>query len=382
MMKLRLCQIVWLITILSSSALPEKPVSSYDRSMPSRASAVPESPWTLDLNLRLDGGQRDNVLLSAVREERSYLIGTELEVMALHLPESGDSNFYWYLSGQNDFYPEVKSGDRESTVLTQSQYVLQRPSGLSLGASVQYLYLDQAYDVSITDTDSTQTRLRLHQVELRPFVKQPLSESRELQFDVPVRRAFFGDSTDDYTEPGVKVQLIQRLPAEGRLTGSYEFAWRFANKREQRDKAGIALPGTTAEWFGNEVALDWQQKWGSKKRFQTTTRGAVKYFFDDGQGYEDFTRYKIFEKLSYTFEGWELYAKVSMSWYRYPGQTGDPPDNSDRTRRDFTTEVSVERKITDRVKLFVTHESDDAESNRNADDQRDQIVRIGTDVAF
>ena len=160
----------WLLCVLSRSAglwasgIPVSNVPSF-------------ALWDKSINLRAGIGYRDNVLWSSVKPEGSAFVASGMELMLLRTDANG-LDVYLFLSGEDLHYLSSVGVAKEQTLAVNAQIKKSWPKGWQTSLDLQYLYLDQMFDVSDTEADRSAVLAQGHALSLRPACGVPAGSVR------------------------------------------------------------------------------------------------------------------------------------------------------------------------------------------------------------
>jgi len=341
--------------------------------------------WETEFNFRLGTGYNDNVLLSPFGTQEGGLLKTDLEIFSWRLPEKNKADIYWYLIGENVYYPDIDTVENERLIILQ--YKLDKPTSpkLRLGTTLQYIYSDQVFEVGFSELDTEQSILESNQFAIRPFISHSLSPEKMLQLELPVKRNFFRDSIDDYTEPAIKFLYSQKYGFSSKLKSSYEFGRRYNDNKPIKDEDGFSLEGTKVNWKWHRLSCEIKHNWNEKKSLRTKSKLSIRFNEDNGQGYDDFTRYRLSQRIGYELNRWMISATVNISYYRYSVQPADLLnilDQSKRKRTEFNTNMHIERTVSEKIKLILEFIHKENDSTRSTEEYFMNAVTIGIDMGI
>lgn len=346
---------------------------------------LPELPglplWDYTINVRAAAGYKDNLLLNRSATESSYLLSAALETMVLRLPLDG-RQFTFFLSAEDVRYPQGDQVGKERMVLALAQGKLELGARLQGGLTAQYLYLDQVFDVSVTETNTEPLLLVGHQLALRPALRGKLPQHGWVEVEALVQRQWFAAPVDDYWESGPRITVGRDYGHRSTVSLGYQFGWRVHDTRPPLELDGTPLPGDELEFRQHNVELALRHNWDERRRWRTVTRLIVQLSEDNGPGYFDYRLYKAAQQVRYVTLNWELKGQVRVSHYDFVNQ---PVSNADPARREKTLVAAglrAERKVTKHLMLFADYEHEQSLSNRSTDKYRVHRVSAGVDWQF
>jgi hypothetical protein len=343
---------------------------------------LPDLPlWDHSFNLRLGAGYKDNLLLNRDATESSYLLSTTVEALVLRLPVDG-RQFTFFLTAEDIRYPEGDEVTKEQLVLARAQGKLELNDSWQAGLALDYLYQDQVFDVSATETNTQPLPLVGHQISLRPSLRRQLPRHHWIEGEILAQRQWFDAPVDDYWESGPKLALGRDYGHRSTVSFSYLFGWRRHDTRAPLALDGTAIPGAELEFRRHDLELSSRHNWDSRRRWRTVTRLNYQLNADNGSGYFDYRLYKFSQQLRYVTPTWEIRGQVRISHYDFLKQSASASDPASREKTLGAANLHAERKLTERFRLFADYEYERSFSNRNLDEYRVHKVLAGVDCEF
>ena len=127
------------------------------------------SVWDHSTNLRLGGGYKENVTLSAFAEESSPFVSTGLDFMAIRIPLAEDGVEVTIFGSLDDRrYVDSESVDREQTGLFNVNLEKPLAEQWLLSADIRGIYIDEIFDASLTEDDIGTVQVVGKQISLVP----------------------------------------------------------------------------------------------------------------------------------------------------------------------------------------------------------------------
>ncbi|MBI4661795.1 MAG: hypothetical protein HY735_23480 [Verrucomicrobia bacterium] len=334
--------------------------------------------WDKSLNLRGGFGFKDNVLLSPTKHESGAFGALGFDAMLLRLPIDGPQ-FYVFLSGDDYRYLNEVGVDKEQILVATSQLQFEVGTAWETGLELQYVFQNQVFDVSATETELTTLRLKGHGIKTTPFLARKLSENWRLQSHIPATRQFLLEPLDDYWEAGPKLSLERQYGRRSSLSFGYEFGRRMYDRREQVDRRGAIVPESSLDFEIHEWEFVDRHYWDQQRRWRSDTKLAFELNVDNGSGFFDYHRYQLSEQLRYSSETWMLRGQVRVNYYDYQVQTVDRGGAARRELTTFTVTVRGERQLWKKMKLFAEYEHERNLSNRASNEYAANMVVGGID---
>ena len=340
------------------------------------------SPWNKEFTLLDQGGYNDNVLQGAFAEESSPFMSVSLEGFMWKISNEGRKDSYWYILGEQYYYPDAEGVERENLVILQNRVTWNPGQTLSGGYKLTFTYADEVFDISRSDLEIESTTLKFMQFDMAPFARWNLSANSYLQLEGGAQRNYFQDSSDDYTDPYARLSYQKRFSFGGKLELGFKTGRKIYDERTQRDENGFSVEDTDLQWQWHEASVVWKQDWMGEKWFQTTTKLTVKLNRDNGVGYSDYDRYKISQKVRLEKKSWSLVGEFNYSFNHYAVKRVDFSDNSLYQRSDLSALVRVNKNISEKLKVFVQWSREESRSNRIEDEFKQNVINIGLERTF
>ncbi|MBI2950222.1 MAG: hypothetical protein HYY23_21525 [Verrucomicrobia bacterium] len=334
--------------------------------------------WDKSINLRGGFGFKDNVLLSPTQNQSSPFSAFGFDAMLIRLPINGPQ-FYVFLSGDDYRYLEEVGVDKEQTFIATSKLQVPLGQAWETGLELQYIFQNQVFDVSTTESDLTTIRLKGHGIKGTPFLARKFSEAWRLQLDFPVTRQYLLEPLDDYWDIGPKLALERRYGHRSSISMGYAFDWRLYDRRAQLDSFGALQRGTSLDFHMHQFELVDRHYWDEKRRWRSDTKLGFEQNADNGSGFFDYHRYQLTEQLRYTTESWMLRGQVRLNFYDYQVQRVDPASAEKRHLTTLTANVRAERKLLKKLRVFAEYEHERNLSNRESNEYSANMVLGGLD---
>jgi len=341
-----------------------------------------ERLWDRDINLRVSTGYSDNVLLASVFEQGSAFIGAEVEMFTWRKPQKGQVDIHLYLDAMQIHYFDVDGIDNERLVISQGQISNRLNERWTVGASIQGSYVDQVYDISPSGFELDTTTLEAVDLKFTPFIKLKYNNGYFARVAVDLRRDFFRDSMFDFTEPALEFYAGKRFDQGSSIRFDYAYAYRFFDHREQRNTSGFPLRGTSLEWESHTLDGRWEHYWNKDKSIQNRTKIGFKWNLDNGDGYYDYSLYKVSESIIFYLNKWVIEGEFAYKYYDYTIQTVSFDDPNGRYLSQMNTMFKVERKVSENWKLYFEYQRERSHSNRTEDKYIANRALIGIDWLF
>jgi hypothetical protein len=121
----------------------------------------------------------------------------------------------------------------------------------------------------------------------------------------------------------------------------------------QYSVSGRPLPGTHLKITEREAELRFEVTWDAAGHWKTRTLGGPRDFHDNGSGYTNYRERKLAQELDWSAGQWFVHAEGAAKRLNYAVQTVglglDPPR---RVREEFSAQLRVERKLSERWTIY------------------------------
>lgn len=346
------------------------------------------SVWDHSTNLRLGGGYKENVTLSAFAEDSSPFVSTGLDFMAIRIPLAEDGvevTIFGSLDDRRYFDTEVV--DREQTGLLNVNLEKPLAEKWSLDTDIRVIYIDEIFDASLTEYDIGTVQVVGKQISLVPALRRDLPGNTWIEAGPEVTRQYFAEPLDDYLEIGGRISLGLDYGFQSELFLYVETLRRDYNTRSQRDEIGIYMPETDLSYDRPERGVEWAHYWDSSRRLRMRTRYSVLENEDSGTGYFDYRRERMSHGWRYRGDSWSISATVRKAAYEYDLQ-GLFAFGERRQRSDLSWDITVGYEYNDHLTFQIGYEQEIINSNVPLnpiipqDEYRYRVYTAGIDWEF
>ena len=340
------------------------------------------SVWDFTTNLRLGGGYKENVTMSAFADESSGFAATGFDVIGMRLPMS-DTGVEATIFGAFDDrrYFDAPSVDVEQTGLINASLEKSLGESWILKSDLRLIYIDEMFDASLTEDDIGTVQVVGKQVSLEPALRWNLPGNTWLELKPEISRQYFVEPLDDYLEAG------------GRFSAGIDYGYRSelliygANvrrdyaTRSQRDEIGFYMPDTELSYDRPERGVEWTHYWDSNRRFRMRTRFSILENQDSGTGYFDYRRERLSHNWRVQVESFSLSSTIRKATYDYELQRS-MDFFSPRFRTDRSIELSIEYEHNENLTFQLGFEQESIQSNVPQDEYRYRVFTAGLDWEF
>ena len=340
------------------------------------------SVWDHSIDLRLGGGYKENVTLSAFAEESSPFTAIGFDFMAIRIPFAEDGVEVTVFGALDDRrYLDAKSVDREQSGLLNVSLEKSLSPFWQLKTDFRVIYIDEIFDASLTEDDIGTVQVVGKQISLEPALRRSLPANLWIEAKPEVTRQYFAEPLDDYLEVGGRVSAGVDYGFRSELLLYVETLRRDYETRSQRDEIGFYMPDTDLSYDRPERGIEWAHYWDSGRRLRMRTRYSMLENEDSGSGYFDYRRERISHSWRYRGESWSVAATVRKATYEYDLQRS--ADFLDlRRRADLSWDISVGYEYNDHLTFQLGYEQESINSNVPQDEYRYRIYSAGIDWEF
>lgn len=338
-----------------------------------------ESLWDKSVNLSGAFGFKDNILLSKVQNDQSAFWQGDAELTVFRLPADGTTvSLFATFEDRRYFSASV---NKEENALANATVSHSFGSRWETGLELQYSYLDQVLDASVTDFEAASLLVRAHIFSATPFVTRHLAFDTWAKLEFLTERDLYAFPLDDYWEYGPKLTFGKNFGHGSVASLSYWYHRRPSDTREERNLDFSPIPGTILEFQQHEVEGQLRMNWDKKKRWRSRFRLGWRSNEDNGPGFYDYNRLRVAKRLEYRATSWSLSLEGKVLHYDYavkPVSIGEGIVN----RWNYLVGLRMEKQIRKQVKIFAESEHEWNVSNERLDQYEVNTVMGGVDWEF
>ena len=340
------------------------------------------SAWDFSANLRLGGGYKENVTMSAFADESSGFATTGIDVIGMRLPMN-DSGVEATIFGAFDDrrYFDAPSVSMEQTGLLNASLEKSLGESWLLKTDVRLIYIDEMFDASLTEDDIGTVQVVGKQASLEPALRWNLPGNTWLELKPEVSRQYFAEPLDDYLEAGGRVAAGIDYGYRSELLVYGAHIERDYDTRSQRDEIGFYMPDTELSYDRPERGVEWTHYWDSNRRFRMRTRFSILENQDSGAGYFDYRRERLSHNWRIQIAPLSLSATIRRATYDYELQRS-ADFFSHRFRTDRSIELALEYEHNENLTLQLGFEQESIQSNVPQDEYRYRVITAGLDWEF
>jgi len=339
---------------------------------------APLAVWDTTARVTVGGGYRDNVLRTSVAPESSAFVASAADVSLIRLSERG-SQWTFFLLGEDTRYFDSPSVPKEQVFSATAQFESPVRPGEWAGGFLQYLYQNQILDVSETEAELRRVLVEAHNVMFRPHWQSELGPGWTVKLEGTMNRQIYVTDLDDFWEGAGRLSLAHRYGRKSELSLGCQLRLRFYDTREQYDRQGTPLPGTSLVYWQHELGGQWRHYWDADRHWRTVTKASLLLNRDNGFGYFDYDRVQFSQQVRWSDRGWEATAQARMGWYRYAVQH---IGSELRERSYYALDLRLERRLGKYWLLYAAAEREWNISNDPLDEYEDWMATAGVGVEF
>lgn len=337
--------------------------------------------WDRQILVRTGLGYKDNVLLSPFRPVGSGFFKSGLEATLLRLPTEG-LHFVASVEGEDIRYFRSGTLDAEQSLLAMTQLKKDWGAGWQAGLTVEYAYVDQVQDISVSENVAARAKVQGHIISVHPALRRDWGTNWWTQMELSATRRLLAVPIDDDWNAGPKLTLGHSVSerSELRMSGGL-LNWRY-DTRVDTDATGAGIAGTHRERWIYKTDLTWQHYWDEARRWRSTTALAFDYNMENGAGYFDYRKYEVTEQLRYLARGWEARTRVELGYYEFPvrGISSSPSAKFHRTN--LTVNLRAEKRVAKFLKIYGEFEHERSISNEAFEEYTVNTVLGGLEWEF
>ena len=365
-----------------------------------------DSPWDFSSNIRLGGGYKENVTMSAFSQESSEFSMTGLDFIAVRLPMDDDA-FELAIFGAFDDrrYFDAPSVDVEQTGLFNAALEKSIGDNWLIKTDFRLVYIDEVFDASYDYKTIGTIQVVGRQVSLEPALRRKLIGDSWFEIQPNISRQYFAEPLDDYLEIGGHISI----GVDYGFQSEFQFYYNHI-KRKYDDRMTTTLTGEKydlsnendeflVEFYGvprsliynrPERGIEWTHYWDNERRLRMRTRFSVLENTDNGPSdsldsdatYYGYRRERISHSWRYRLSPYSISATINNSSYCYDVQRSFNENNTFRQRVDRSFDISIQYAQTENLKLQFGFEQEITQSNVRQDEYRYRIYSVGLDWEF
>lgn len=361
-------------------------ISILSIALPSLAAERLELPegfplWQKSARVRVGVGYKDNVTLSSFDPQGSPFEITSAELMLFRLPWNNWQFSLMAVGSDARYFDDSVGVDAEQNAAVSSELAWFFGRGWKSSSTLQYAYINQVMDVSTTYGVSMRNQVRGHGLTFKEGVRKDFSPWWA-EVTLSGSRYFFEEPLDDYYQFGPLLRLGRYYGHGSEISLQYQFSPLDYDTREQTDRAGKPMTGTSLRYSVQAVELSWQHCWDEQRRWRNLSRVGFESSEDNGSGYYDYGAWRATEQLRYRVPEWEISVQASVAYYRFPHQPAGLDDPSRRHRTSLNLTFRGERELSKHWRVYLACDYEKSFSNLDAEEYDASTFSSGIECAF
>lgn len=333
---------------------------SEDAELKRALQALPK--WSISASVDASYGYRDNLLLSAMAEERSPFARGVAELMLLKVP-TGRFEYSFFIQGERTHFFDGQAIDHEAQAWAQTEFGYRLGDSWRIGLPLIGYYTDRVFDLSDEfsniETERDVTELTVHGAMVSPVVRWNIHSSWWIEAQASGERKRYRDGGNDGTvgEGVVRLGWLRSERLEARLIGTQR--WRNFDRRARYsavgreiprfDTNGEEIPGRALKISERELESRLDIGWDKANRWRTITRAGLLHYRDNGSGYFNYRELRLSHEIEWTGERWLVRMEGSARRQNFAVQTVDSEvgesSRQPRIKDEYSAELHVERKL-------------------------------------
>ncbi len=327
-----------------------------------------ESPWDFTAEASVAGGYKDNLLHSHINREASAFIETGLSSTISRSAADG-TELSLLITGEDTRYPGGRNVRKEQSVIVLANGRQSLAENWSIGLKPRYLYFDQVYDSSITETNLLSQPTKSQQFSISPDVRWEFVQHWFLGLEIPVMRQTFNRADlDHYWEGGPKFSLSYSYGPRSEITLSAWAYERFYDSRNQFDQTGAGVPGTHLRYRMEAIELENVHYFDRARHWRSRTRLEYLRNTDNGSDWFSYHQFLAAAQVRYRSKHWTAELAAKGIYYQYDRQLAGPAFVQKRHRTNLELHARFERYFSQSWKIFAEYSHEQSFSNEILDD--------------
>ena len=343
---------------------------------------IEDSPWDFSSNIRVGGGYKENVTMSAFSGESSEFSIAGIDFIGVRLPMD-DDGFEIAIFGAFDDrrYFDAPSVDFEQSALLNTSLEKSLGNSWEMKTDARYIYIDEMFDASLTEDDIGTVQVVGSQVSLEPAFQRNFISNIWVEFKPEILRQYFADPLDDYLETGGRLSAGIDYGFRSKFSIYKSKARRVYDTRSQRDEVGFYVPDSDLIYNRPERGLEWTHYLNSDRSVRMRTRFSIMENKDNGSGYFGYRRERLLHNWRFHFSKFSFSATLRKALYNYAFQRS-ANFTSLRERVDRSVDISLNYLYSKDLSIKLGFEQETIKSNVPQDEYRYRIYSVGLDWEF
>ncbi len=336
--------------------------------------------WDAEAILHTGAGYKDNLLYDRQGRESSAFVRTGFEASATRISSQG-SSLILMVEGEDLRFLDGQSVDKEQLFFAMLQHRLQT-ARWTAGCEGTYVYSDQVFDSTVTETNLSSARALGHRMTMAPALARSLTQEHRLELRAIGSRQFLEAPLDDYWEGGTRLGYDWACTAQSNLELSYEYLARPYDHRLRTDADGYAAGESGLVYFQHKAQLGWRRYWDDQKRWRTTSKAAYERNEDNGSGFFNYDRYQFVQGLRWNPDRWEATLQLRFNYYAFDRQFAAAGAAERRQKTTLAVHARLEHSWAKWLGSYLDYEYETSLSNLELDEYSANMLSGGLFVKF
>ncbi|MGV3773394.1 MAG: hypothetical protein ACO1QB_10870 [Verrucomicrobiales bacterium] len=337
--------------------------------------------WARSVTLRGGIGYKDNILLNKHNEQESAFWLTSADFFVLREEEHGN-HLTFFGSFEDRRYFSAEGIDKEQIATSQLDLKHDIGDKWQVGVAVQYVYLDQALDVSITENVSQSIPVRAHALSGAPYLIRLLPLGMRLEGRFEVERQFVAAPLDDYWEGGPEITLGITYGNRSDIYLSYSYHERAYDERRHFGLDFASIPDTSLRFQRNTLETGLKHYWDKARQWRTTAKISYDRNEDNGSGFYDYNKYKVTLQTGYSHNDWEARIQARVTQYDFDRQPIDFGRAQTLSRTEWNLNAQARWTLYKSLTVFLESDHEWVESNQSLESYQVNTVMGGVEIEF
>ena len=337
--------------------------------------------WDHSFTVRGGVGYKDNVLLNKHNRQKSGFWLSAGDFFLIR--EQGHGNHLTAFGTFEDRrYFSAEGINKEQLGTGQIDFKRDLSANWQAGVVLQYVYLDQVLDVSITENISQAIPVRAHSLSGAPYLAVQLPWDMRLETRFEIERQFIKLPLDDFWEAGPEITVTKRYGNRSDLFASYAFHERAYDNRRQFSLDFETIPDTSLKFYKHILEAGVKHYWDADRRWRTTVKGAYERTEENGSGFYDYDKIRASIQGAYVQDSWEARLQGRVTHYQFDRQPVEFGNSTALGRTEWNVNAQLRRNLWKTLAVFVESDHEWVESNFNIDSYHANTVMAGAEFEF
>jgi len=271
--------------------------------------------------------------------------------------------------------------DKEQLLLSQAKITKTFGSDWTAGFLAQYLYDDQVFDASSSESIFEILPVKSHDAQFGPLLTRNLPWHSTIELRFTAEREIFEQPLDSYWQYGPRVTFAKKYGNHSEASLSYAFNYRVYDTREELNLDFTPLTDSFLRFDQHEFEAAVDHSWDEERRWRTRLKFLFQINEDNGNDFFSFYKYRLSGRAGYFRKDWQATIEGKILHYDYwiqPVRDG----NAVRQTWEYVASAHVEKAVWKKVKIFVEAEHDTVNSDCLFEQYHANTVFSGFDWEF